>query len=111
MDDRDSKTSWADSYIESASNDSAADSAIGREEVTPIRTAYYVFSSHWDREWHEPFEIFRRRLITYFDAVLDAITDRRLHGPVYCDGQSIVLEDYLAVRPERRDWLPLTGAG
>ena len=69
----------------------------------PPRTAVYVLSSHWDREWHETFEVLRRRLVTLLDGVLDADAEDRLHGPFTPDGQSVVLDDYLEVRPERRE--------
>lgn len=72
-----------------------------RDDASTVRAAHYVFSSHWDREWHEPFEVFRRRLVYFFDTVLDAIAEQKFSGPMYCDGQAVVLEDYLAVRPER----------
>lgn len=66
-----------------------------------MRVASYVLSSHWDREWHEPVEVFRRRLVQLLDDVLDAIAASRLSCPFTCDGQSVVLEDYLEVRGER----------
>ena len=66
------------------------------------RRAYYVLSSHWDREWHQPFQDFRYRLVRMMDQVLDGLADGRLTGPYTTDGQAIVLEDYLEIRPERR---------
>lgn len=57
---------------------------------------------HWDREWYRSFEVFRGRLIDAVDAVLDLLgTDPGFRFVL--DGQAIVLEDYLAVRPQRRD--------
>jgi mannosylglycerate hydrolase len=56
---------------------------------------------HWDREWYRSFEVFRGRLVDAVDAVLDLLAS----DPGFCfvlDGQAIVLEDYLEVRPERR---------
>ena len=76
-------------------------SEAGKAGGPRARTAHYVLSSHWDREWHEPFEVFRRRLVTLLDSVLDAVAADRLGGPFTCDGQAVLLEDYLAVRPER----------
>jgi 2-O-(6-phospho-alpha-D-mannosyl)-D-glycerate hydrolase len=56
---------------------------------------------HWDREWYRTFEAFRGRLVDAIDRVLQLLdTD-----PGYrflLDGQTVVLEDYLAVRPENR---------
>jgi mannosylglycerate hydrolase len=59
---------------------------------------------HWDREWYRTFEVFRGRLVDAVDAVLDLLgTDPGFKFVL--DGQAIVLEDYLEVRPERRDEL------
>ncbi|MBP1464515.1 glycoside hydrolase [Candidatus Chloroploca sp. M-50] len=66
------------------------------------RRAHYVLSSHWDREWYRPLQHFRSALVTLLDEVLDALATGRLHGPFTTDGQAIMLEDYLEVRPERR---------
>jgi hypothetical protein len=69
----------------------------------PIRRAHYVVSTHWDREWYQTFQDFRYRLVQLLDRVLDGLADGRLKGPFQTDGQAIILEDYLEVRPERRD--------
>lgn len=66
------------------------------------RRVYYVLSTHWDREWYEPFQFYRFRLVQLLDRVVDALEDGRLKGPFQMDGQAIILEDYLEVRPERR---------
>lgn len=67
------------------------------------RTVHYVLSTHWDREWYEPFQFYRYRLVQLLDRILDGIADGRLKGPFTTDGQSIILEDYLEIRPERRE--------
>ena len=67
------------------------------------RRAHYVFSSHWDREWYLTFQNFRYHLVQLFDKVLDALTNGELLGPFVTDGQAILLEDYLEVRPEKRE--------
>jgi len=55
--------------------------------------------THWDREWYHPAERFRQRLVPLIDELLD---DPPPTGESFLlDGQGIVLEDYLAVRPER----------
>ncbi|MDB4910851.1 MAG: glycoside hydrolase family 38, partial [Gemmatimonadetes bacterium] len=63
-------------------------------------TVHVVSHTHWDREWYHPVGRFRQRLVALIDALLD---DREDLAPFLLDGQAIVLEDYLAVRPERRD--------
>ncbi|HYC50668.1 MAG TPA: glycoside hydrolase family 38 C-terminal domain-containing protein [Gemmatimonadaceae bacterium] len=63
-----------------------------------MRTIYVVSHTHWDREWYHPAERFRHRLVELIDELLDGggAADAFL-----LDGQTVVLEDYLAVRPER----------
>ncbi len=67
------------------------------------RRAHFVLSTHWDREWREPFQVLRYDLVRLLDRVLAGLQDGRLQGPFVTDGQSIVIEDYLEVRPERRE--------
>jgi len=61
-----------------------------------------VPTTHWDREWYRTFQAFRARLVDTIDRVLELMeTD-----PGYTfllDGQTIVLEDYLEIRPHRRE--------
>ena len=53
--------------------------------------------THWDREWYRPFSQFRARLVSLIDEVLDGVAG----APFLLDGQAVVLEDYLEIRPER----------
>ncbi|MGF1529749.1 MAG: glycoside hydrolase family 38 C-terminal domain-containing protein [Puniceicoccaceae bacterium] len=70
--------------------------------MNDTRTLHYVPSSHWDREWYLPFQKFRHLLVKLLDDLLDAFRDGRISGPFTCDGQVILVEDYLEIRPERR---------
>lgn len=65
---------------------------------------FLVTHSHWDREWYRTFQAFRARLVDMIDAVLDELS-RDSDFRFLLDGQTIVLEDYLEVRPDRRDEL------
>jgi hypothetical protein len=56
--------------------------------------------THWDREWYLPFEQFRLRLGEVVDGVLDVLERDNSFPSFTLDGQAIVLEDYLDVRPE-----------
>ena len=65
----------------------------------PLTDLYVVSHTHWDREWYHTAERFRQRLVALIDDLLD---DPPAVGESFLlDGQAIVLEDYLAVRPER----------
>ena len=58
--------------------------------------------THWDREWYREFEIFRMRLLRVFDNVLDMLSKNKIPC-FYFDGQISALEDYLEIRPEKKD--------
>ncbi|HEY9723078.1 MAG TPA: hypothetical protein V6D47_13800, partial [Oscillatoriaceae cyanobacterium] len=64
--------------------------------TTALRPLFVVPHTHWDREWYRPFEAYRYRLVKTLDAVLDSDLPYFL-----LDGQMVVVEDYLAIRPER----------
>jgi len=67
--------------------------------VTAASVVHLVPHTHWDREWYQPFQRFRMRLVDLVDGVLArAEADRR-----FCftfDGQTAMLDDYLEIRPE-----------
>ncbi|WP_089098999.1 alpha-mannosidase [Streptomyces hyaluromycini] len=64
--------------------------------------AVFVPHFHWDREWYEPFQVFRHRLVAALDTVLEtAEADPGFRFTV--DGQMAAVEDYLEMRPENRD--------
>jgi len=57
--------------------------------------------THWDREWYEPFQVFRLRLVDLLDDVVArAESDPDVRFTV--DGQMAAVDDYLEIRPERR---------
>ncbi|NUW37983.1 alpha-mannosidase [Nonomuraea sp. SMC257] len=58
--------------------------------------------THWDREWYEPFQRFRLRLVALLDEVLDTM-EREPGYHFTLDGQLACVDDYLEVRPEQRD--------
>jgi alpha-mannosidase len=66
------------------------------------RRVHYVLSTHWDREWLATFQTFRHRLVRLLDRTLADVDSGKLKGPFTCDGQAVILEDYLEVRPHRR---------
>jgi len=61
---------------------------------------FVVPHTHWDREWYLPFEEFQMRLASVVDEVLDVLESNPSFTCFTLDGQAIVLEDYLDVRPE-----------
>jgi mannosylglycerate hydrolase len=66
------------------------------------RTLVIVSHTHWDREWYLPFEAFRARLVGMMDSLLDLLDGDPEFRHFVLDGQTIPLDDYLEIRPERR---------
>ena len=65
------------------------------------KTAIVVSHTHWDREWYETFQQFRLRLVRLMDKLLDILDSDPAYRYFMLDGQTIVLDDYLQIRPER----------
>ncbi len=67
-------------------------------------TVHIVPHTHWDREWYEPFQRFRLRLVDLVDRVLDLAEADQGFAFTF-DGQTAAVEDYLEVRPEAEERL------
>ena len=70
-----------------------------------MKTIHIVSHTHWDREWYHTFQQFRLKLVHLIDGLLDILHDDINFKYFMLDGQTIVLEDYLQMRPEREDEL------
>ncbi|MCP8857649.1 alpha-mannosidase [Latilactobacillus fuchuensis] len=66
------------------------------------KKVFVVSHSHWDREWYMPFEKHRLRLVELLDEVLDLIDTDPKFNSFQLDGQAIIIDDYLAMRPENQ---------
>jgi mannosylglycerate hydrolase len=60
---------------------------------------YFVVHTHWDREWYQPFQQMRARLVAMADRMIPLV-ERGTIPFFHFDGQTIVLEDYLELRPQ-----------
>jgi hypothetical protein len=68
--------------------------------VPPRPVFHLIPHTHWDREWYLPRAAFEPRLVALLDdliPMLEAHPDLRFT----LDGQTILLEDYFAIRPDR----------
>src|SRR5258708_25312059 len=68
-------------------------------------TVFVVPHTHWDREGYATFQQFRVRLVHVMDALLDLLERDPTFTHFNLDAQTIVLHDYLEIRPEKRDQL------
>jgi hypothetical protein len=69
-------------------------------EAEPVRM-FLVPHTHWDREWYLTFEQFREWLVEMLDGLIELFGREPGFGHFHLDGQTALIEDYLAVRPER----------
>jgi len=67
------------------------------------RRVSIVPHTHWDREWYEPFQTFRLRLVHLIDGLLDLLESDPSYARFHLDGQMAVIDDYLEVRPENEE--------
>ncbi|VGO15636.1 Mannosylglycerate hydrolase [Pontiella desulfatans] len=66
-----------------------------------MKEFHVISHTHWDREWYQPFEEMRLRLLDLVDNLL-AIFEQQPDYVFHMDAQIVCLEDYLEVRPHRR---------
>lgn len=71
------------------------------------KAAHLISHSHWDREWYMPYERHHYLLTELMNDLLYTLE----HDPEYLyfhlDGQTIIIEDYLQVHPEKESsWKP-----
>jgi len=64
-----------------------------------------VAHTHWDRDWYLVFNEYRAKLVKLTDSLLNILeTDRNFRNFTF-NGQTVVLEDYLEVKPTKRPLL------
>ncbi len=63
-------------------------------------TLHVISHTHWDREWYLTFQQFRFRLVQLMEELLRVLQDEPGYLHFMLDGQTIVLEDVLDVRPD-----------
>jgi alpha-mannosidase len=76
--------------------------AAGGPPATSTAHLLLVPHTHWDREWYRTREEFRHRLVRLVDGLLDLLERDPGYRHFTLDGQAVVLDDYLEVRPRAR---------
>lgn len=66
-----------------------------------MRTLHLISHTHWDREWYLTFQQFRLRLVHLIDNMLEYLDQDAGFKHFMLDGQTIVLDDYLHMRPDK----------
>ena len=70
-----------------------------------MQKIHVVSHTHWDREWYLTFQQFRLKLVHLIDKLLDILDEDPEFRYFMLDGQTIVLDDYLDMRPEKEEAL------
>jgi mannosylglycerate hydrolase len=66
------------------------------------RVIHLIPHTHWDREWYLTRAGFLARLVPMLDDLVDRLEGDDRFRSFLLDGQTVLLEDYLRVRPEQR---------
>ncbi len=67
----------------------------------PRYTFHLIPHTHWDREWYLPEAAFGARLVGMLDGLIDQLHRDSSFRTFLLDGQTILLEDYLRIRPDQ----------
>lgn len=67
-----------------------------------MRTGKIIIHTHWDREWRYPLWENRLYLCDLMDELLEILDTQPDYKSFVLDGQSVIIEDYLEVRPQQR---------
>ena len=67
------------------------------------KTVHIISHSHWDREWYMPLERHKMKLLDLIDDSMELFEKDPGFQTFHLDGQTIVLDDYLEICPEKRE--------
>ena len=67
------------------------------------RKLHVISNTHWDRDWVYPFQETRLLLLEFMDNLLDLLEKDPKFNSFLMDSQTIAVEDYLDMRPEREE--------
>ena len=64
---------------------------------------HVICGTHWDREWRHTAEQSKLRLVDLMDSIIELLEQSQEYRHFCVDGGTVVLEDYLTIRPENKD--------
>jgi len=76
------------------------------EQATGVATkqvVHVICNTHWDREWRFSFQQSRMMLVRMMDGLLELMKNNPDFAYYHLDSHVIMLDDYLEIRPEKRD--------
>ena len=68
-----------------------------------MKTIHVISGTHWDREWRHTAEQSKLRLVDLMDNILNILEKKKTYKFFCVDGGTIVIEDYLTIRPENKE--------
>ena len=76
----------------------------GQAAATPgLPQCHWISNTHWDREWRYSMQRTRHMLVHMIDMLMDILAKEPDFHSFHLDSQTIPLQDYLEIRPERRE--------
>lgn len=70
-----------------------------------MNSLHLISHTHWDREWYLTFQQFRFKLVSLIDHLLELFANNLEFKHFMLDGQTIILDDYLQIRPDKESKL------
>ena len=75
---------------------------VGRASQTRAQ-CHFISNTHWDREWRFSMQRTRHMLVYMMDMLLDIFEKNPDYKSFHLDSQTIPLQDYLEIRPDRKE--------
>ncbi len=69
------------------------------------KVIHIISHTHWDREWYLPYEKHHVLLTKLMDKLIETLERNPDYKSFHLDGQTIILDDYLQIRPDMREKL------
>lgn len=76
---------------------------ISKKEQQGAIKCHFISNTHWDREWRFSMQRTRYMLVYMMDMLLDILDKEPEFKSFHLDSQTIPLQDYLEIRPEKKD--------
>jgi alpha-mannosidase len=72
-------------------------------EAKQLIQCHFISNTHWDREWRFSMQRTRHMLVYMLDMLLDIFEKEPSFKSFHLDSQTIPLQDYLEIRPEKEE--------
>ncbi len=87
-----------------AKNQNAKANQVNKTDKTRAQ-CHFISNTHWDREWRFSMQRTRHMLVYMMDMLLDIFEKEPKFKSFHLDSQTVPLQDYLEIRPDREELL------